>query len=192
MPIGQAKFGLLGGVPDLGKLELIETQTISSSVTTVDFTSIQEDIYNVHLLTYNNIETDSASGTSLKAQFYESGVVETASVYQSAYKYGFANGTFGENRSLTYSELFLSWGFNNTSTIRPSGFHYFYNLGNSSKFSFQTGQWTQIENNGVYVMGFGLGLMEQASVVDGIRVKLSTAGNLTNGSLSLYGIAAGS
>jgi hypothetical protein len=26
MPIGQAKFGLLGGVADLGKLELIETK----------------------------------------------------------------------------------------------------------------------------------------------------------------------
>jgi len=29
MPIGQAKFGLLGGVVDPGKLELIETQTVT-------------------------------------------------------------------------------------------------------------------------------------------------------------------
>ena len=30
MPLGAARFGLLGGVADLGKLELIETQTVSS------------------------------------------------------------------------------------------------------------------------------------------------------------------
>ena len=51
MPIGQAKFGLLGGVPDLGKLELIETKIHSSDVPEVDFTDIKEDIYNVHFMT---------------------------------------------------------------------------------------------------------------------------------------------
>ena len=49
MPLGAARFGLLGGVADLGKLELIETQTFST-VSTVTFTSIQESTYNVHFL----------------------------------------------------------------------------------------------------------------------------------------------
>ena len=40
MPIGQAKFGLLGGVADLGKLELIETQTITTSSSSIDFTNV--------------------------------------------------------------------------------------------------------------------------------------------------------
>ena len=38
MPIGQAKFGLLGGVADPGKLELIETQTASAD-SSLDFIS---------------------------------------------------------------------------------------------------------------------------------------------------------
>jgi len=38
MPIGQAKFGLLGGVADLGKLELIETINVTTSGTAT-FTS---------------------------------------------------------------------------------------------------------------------------------------------------------
>ena len=49
MPLGAARFGLLGGVADLGKLELIETKTASS--TKVIFSSIQESTYNVHFLT---------------------------------------------------------------------------------------------------------------------------------------------
>ena len=39
MPLGAARFGLLGGVADLGKLELIETQTVSSATAYLDFTS---------------------------------------------------------------------------------------------------------------------------------------------------------
>ena len=34
-----------------GQLELIETQTYSSAVTAIDFTSIQESTYNVHFMT---------------------------------------------------------------------------------------------------------------------------------------------
>jgi hypothetical protein len=37
MPLGAARFGLLGGVADLGKLELIETQASNDSA--LDFTS---------------------------------------------------------------------------------------------------------------------------------------------------------
>jgi len=31
MPLGAARFGLLGGVVDLGKLELIHTENVSSA-----------------------------------------------------------------------------------------------------------------------------------------------------------------
>ena len=46
MPIGQAKFGLLGGVVDPGKLELLQTQTISSE--TADFTTVL-DLSLIHI-----------------------------------------------------------------------------------------------------------------------------------------------
>ena len=63
MPIGQAKFGLLGGVADPGKLELIETQTASGSAQ-FRFYFIQESTYNVHFLTFNDFIT----GTRLDIQ----------------------------------------------------------------------------------------------------------------------------
>ena len=56
MPLGAARFGLSGA--DLGKLELIDTQTISGTVAQVDFTSIKESTYNVHLLMLSNMLTE--------------------------------------------------------------------------------------------------------------------------------------
>ena len=46
-----------------GSLELIQSQTVSSAVAQVDFTSIKENIYDVHLLQVNNFET--VSGTNI-------------------------------------------------------------------------------------------------------------------------------
>ena len=52
MPLGAARFGLLGGLVAAGSLELIESQSITSSTSTMNFTSIKEDEYDVHLLQY--------------------------------------------------------------------------------------------------------------------------------------------
>ena len=77
MPLGSARFGLLGGVLDLGKLELIETQTYSSATANIDFTSIDESKYNVHFMTFNNVITSGGASPDLSVRFYESGVLET-------------------------------------------------------------------------------------------------------------------
>ena len=60
MPLGSARFGLLGGA-EQGNLKLIQSQSFSS-VSSVSFESIEESTYDVHLLTlYAN--RPSASGT---------------------------------------------------------------------------------------------------------------------------------
>ena len=87
----QGKFG--------GSLELIEEQTVSSAVTTIDFTSIQENKYDVHLLTFDNVQ-NSGGIPNDGFRLYESGVLETASVYQYALQYGNTTGSaFGEAKS---------------------------------------------------------------------------------------------
>ena len=50
---GYQVAGFGAGGADLGKLELIQTQTYSTSVADIDFTSIKESTYNVHLLVGN-------------------------------------------------------------------------------------------------------------------------------------------
>ena len=63
-----------------GSLELIESQTISSTVAQVDFTSIKENLYDVHLLVLKKMTTEN-DNKRVTLRFFESGTIETASVY---------------------------------------------------------------------------------------------------------------
>jgi hypothetical protein len=185
MPIGQAKFGLLGGVADLGKLELIETQTYSSAVSFVDFTSIQESTYNVHFMTINNLQTPSSVTHNNYFRLYESGVLETASVYQYARQSGNAGGSFSEPKSTSTTGMDIEFTFSDQ--LNQNGYAYFYNLGDSSKYSFATYHFYTTRTSDS-TMTFGSAVLPQASTVDGIRL-LTTSGNFTDFDISLYGIA---
>jgi len=187
MPLGAARFGLLGGVADLGKLELIETQTFSG-VTAVDFTSIDESTYNVHFMTLNNIQHTGGLSTT-RFQLFESGVLETASVYQYAYQEGTSGGLFQEIKST--GNNFIYWSNNNNGTTQDArdsenGYAYFYNLGDSSKYSFLTHQ-MGFTDFGLFRMNFNSGVLPQASTVDGIRLNFAPFN--TSGTASLFGIA---
>jgi len=188
MPLGAARFGLLGGVADLGKLELIHTETFSG-VTNVDFLESAgtfDTSYNVHFMTLSDIEHTSANSTT-RIQYFESGVLETGSVYQYALQSGDAGGTFAETKSTGNTFIYLSYNNNGTATgDLESGYVYFYNLGDSAKYSFNTQQ-IVFQDNGLFRMDFGSGVLPQASTVDGIR--LDFGGANTSGTISLYGIA---
>jgi hypothetical protein len=178
MPLGAARFGLLGGVADLGKLELIETQTASSD-SFIDFTSIQESTYNVHFITITL--TDTSVNHYMGFRFYESGVLETASVYQEA---SLTNGS--EVKSTARDRIICSQS--NLANKATNLYAYFYNLGDSTKYNFTTYHGTGEKfPDGAFNYYFGSGVLPQTSTVDGIRI-LPQSGNIT-GTISLYGIA---
>ena len=164
-----------------GQLELIETQTFTTTLN-VDFTSIDESTYNVHFATIS-VDRQSTSNESVGIQFYESGTLETGNVYQYAYQNGEAGGTFNESKSTGVNRL-LATHFVDAGDDKFS-YNYLYNLGDSSKYSFQTMQSTTIQGTN-YKMRFGSGVLPQASTVDGIRFTAVT-GTMT-GTISLYGI----
>ena len=164
-----------------GSLELIEEQTFSG-VSAVDFTSIKENVYDVMFMQVNT--TDISTTTNFGIQFYESGVLETASVYQEAFQSGLASGTFAEVKST--GRAYILFTQSNIANTATSAYLYFYNLGNSSKYSFLTAQGTGETSSNVFNMYFGGGVLPQASTVDGIRVK-DNFGNMT-GSIKLFGI----
>ena len=187
MPIGQAKFGLLGGVADPGKLQLIETQT-ASAVATLDFTSIQESTYNVHFLTMNNIE-NATQGYAINIQLFENGTIENGNVYQYALQNMRTDGSFSETKSTGYASMFGSADTDNAEYAGGS-YVYLYNLGDSSKYSFSTFQSMAGYDNGTdYGFArFGSSVLPQASAVDGIRLISSVGGGNISGTFSLYGI----
>ena len=162
--------GFLGG-----SLELIQEQTVSR-VTDVDFTSIKQNRYDVHFATWH---FEKAVGR-MDIRLYESGVLETGNVYQFARQTGQTGGTFSESKDTAFGGIPIDVGMTNK---QSQGYIYFYNLGNSAKYSFATLQ-SFIED---YGFTFGGGVLPQASVVDGIRFRNVDTANIT-GTLKLYGV----
>jgi hypothetical protein len=165
-----------------GSLELI-AESNPSGVNNVDFTDIKQNIYDVHYVTIKI----SLNGTgSVNMRFYESGVLETASVYQYAYQNGNSAGTFSETKATSANRLFATR--TGASGDERSSYNYLYNLGNSSKYSFQSLQAISSQTGTAEAdMRFGGGVLPQASTVDGIRFT-ETSGQLLTGSIKLYGV----
>jgi hypothetical protein len=197
MPIGQAKFGLLGGVVDPGKLELIETKVADGTTTVLDFLNIKEDVYNVHFLTYNNVGATGSDYDSVLIRLYENGVLESGSVYQWANQRIRANGGTNEYKSTVSSTLPVhNNGVSNSNYEKINSYVYLYNLGDTNKYSFATWHTVQIPSyseSQIFSTNFGGGVLPQASVVDGIRLydtQATGASFIKSGSsFSLYGIA---
>ena len=167
-----------------GQLELIETQTVTTSVASVDFTSIES--YNVHFLTYNNVQC-TVDNKSVALQFSVGGTFQTSG-YQYAYQYGNAGGTFGESRTTSSSSLFISFQTGTAGNEKQNGYSYLYNLTDSSKYSFQTMHSMGRRNVPDDMFVFGSGVYTTANQVDGIRIIPEATSNLDTGVFSLYGI----
>jgi len=185
MPLGAARFGLLGGVADLGKLDFIETQTYYGALSYIDFNTLGD--YNVHFLTYQDVMPDTNNIRPLQLQFFESGVLETGSVYQYAQQYSYIGGS-AELQSTADTKIELAYEIGNTTPCSANGYCYMYNLTDSSKYSFTTNH--TVRGNTTTFTGaiFGSGVMTQASTVDGFRLKMSS-NNYASFDISLYGIA---
>jgi len=169
-----------GKLTQYGQLELIETQTVST-VSTVDFTNLGD--YNVHFLTINNLQV-AVSNTRLGVRFYESGVLETANVYQWAFQQCL-QGSGAEFKSTSHSSIPIQ--IEQPINFGGGGHNYFYNLTDSSKYSFITNQ--HIRTSNAVITEFGSGVMAQASEVTGFQIGSYDSSNY-NFSLtaSLYGI----
>ena len=182
---GYQNLGFGAGGADLGKLELIETNDISSTSTLL-LEDLQTSTYNVHFLTYNDV------GVSVDAQapyirFYESGVEESATVYRFANVEGRASGSFFEVKSTGDSAIRITGNGGNQTNEKENGYLYFYNLGDSSKYSFTTVHNSNYNRDPSATFNYGGGVLPQASTVDKIKFFVFS-GTFTSGSVSLYGI----
>jgi hypothetical protein len=173
-----------------GQLELIETQTYSGTVTYIDFTSLGS--YNVHFLTAQNFKSVSSNGVPVGIQLYESGTLETASIYQYALQVNATNAN-SEDRSTTSNIMKICTTATGSGVGKPYNFYcYLYNLTDSSKYSFQTshgfGHDAFAGAGTVMNTHFGSSVLPQTSAVDGIRITTSTGINIGDFDISLYGI----
>ena len=172
--------------PTPGQLQLIETQSASNS-SALDFLSIKEDIYNVHFMTVTNFQPAS-DNHYIAYRLYESGTLETAAVYQQARQYGIASGTFAESRSTGVDEITVSHATGTDDEETNNCYIYFYNLGDSTKYSFSTSHSSGVQAGGSANFEFASAVLPQASQVDGIRILTDQGSNMEHAEVSLYGI----
>ena len=172
-----------------GSLELIQEQTFSSTVAVVDFTDIKESEYDVHYMTLSNMKSAADNQESCNIQLFESGTLETAGVYQiGANNVSAISGLENYNRKSTSADkINLNFGAGNDTGEQEEGYFYFYNLGNSSKYSYLTGQFVGLNNDGKIWTSIGGAILPQASVVDGIQI-YNSATTSTGGTAKLFGV----
>ena len=163
-----------------GSLELIQSQTVST-VANVAFTTIKESVYDVHLLQVFNYQP--ATNDRLGMRFYEGGVLETASVYEYAYQYGYYSGSFGENKSTGDSHLKICPDEVNGAGDSSEAYCYIYNAGDSSKYTLTSQQMV-----GTDFFRFGGGILPQASTVDGLYLYGDNNGENFSCTANLYGV----
>jgi len=170
-----------------GQLELIETQSVTSSTASVIFSDIKETEYDVHFVTWNNFQS-TVTNKRFVMRFYESGTEESASVYRSSYQ-GCRTDSFGPNQDDSDSQIFLGTNTTTTSNQSDSGYVYIYNAGDSSKYTFANSHSTGMYQYGPnYATYFGGAILPQASVVDQFKFFSTATSNIEHVDISLYGI----
>jgi len=186
MPIGQAKVGLLGN--DIGRLELIQTQEVTSATAALDFTSIKEDEYNVHFMTFTKQKPETDARVLLVQFSTNGGTSFSSSGYHYSFESGRSTGAFFDNRSTSYAGIRINGNQGTASNENSNGYIYFYNLGDSSKNSFVTSHnmsWTRTPEAEFW---FGGGVDPNAQTVNAIRLTPDLSTNLDTVIASLYGI----
>ena len=185
MTLSLARLGFMGGGVT-GSLEFIQTQSASNSAA-LDFTSIKENIYNVHFMTVTNFQPAS-DNHYIAYRLYESGTLETAAVYQQARQFGLGSGTFGEAKSSGVDEVTVSHATGTDNQETNNCYIYFYNLGDSSKYSLSTSHSSGNSAGGTFNFEFASAVLPQTSQVDGIRILTDQGSNMEHAEVSLYGI----
>ena len=189
MPVGQAKVGLLG--TSQAGLVLIETQTVSGQAN-IDFTNIRESSFGLHFVTF---ELSPATDNALVSiRFYESGTLETASVYKEAWNELLSQGNSEDSgansqyRTTSGNRIRVGENVGNASAEASTGYFYILNAGNSSYVTTVSGHNVGLFTSGNAIEGFGGGVLPQTSTVDGFRLfDQNNASNFT-GQVSLYGV----
>ena len=164
-----------------GQLVQVATNTVTSAVSSVTLTGIDDD--SVYLFTWVGV-TCASDVNQNQIRITKSGTAQSDSEYDFASKQLFASTSFvnnGQVNQTSFKELYIG---NNTGEM-ANGLVYLYNFNNSSRFSFVTREQVSISHVAQLqgVMGAGVHTVESAS--DGVNYFMAS-GNLTGGTFTLY------
>ena len=168
-----------------GSLQHISTTNATASAT------IDIDIpskYNVYLLQVNSIRPDDDSPT-IHYQFFESGTIETASVYIFAGRVQQTDNQYNIGGGGGTGYIRLMGNIEGSDSFRASASIWIYNAPDSSTYTMTQHTSTYQNNADYYSAETTGGMLPQASVVDGIRFYSSNNQDFAaEGNFKLYGV----
>ena len=173
-----------------GSLELIEEQTVTTETSAIEFTDLKN--YDVHLLVCSNFQPNATGdGASLITRISnDGGSSYIATGYQEALQRILADGTNSEVKSTNTTRFTRSAGATGSSTNENGeGYTYFYNLLNSSKYSFSTTHILGTDGATNFNMYFGGSVLPTAETHNAIQVFSSVGGSsISTLTAKLYGV----
>lgn len=173
--------------PSAGALVFISSQTVSSAVSSVDFTSGISSTYDDYVVYFSNV-TPSANNVALYLRLYKGGAFLTSS-YQYSYYAALPTPATAASNSTTFIQL-MPTGYLNTSNSVTAGSCTFTQMNNTDGYR-PTVFGNTFSSNGTssnnMVTMFG-GSVNNAAATTGFQF-LFSSGNIVSGTFRLYGIA---
>ena len=165
-----------------GSMELIESQTASTS-SALNFTNLGN--YDVHFMTLDNFQNTTSTTRQVNARFSNDGgsSYESTSNYDRVYVFVSTGGSSGDIRNTGQTEMSRFFEIDTDSRTSQSVI-YFYNLLDSSKFSFVTFQSWNSEGDYTEFGGFSY---EVAETINAISI-YACADAFVTGNAKLYGL----
>ena len=167
---------------DFGKLELIETQTTSNGTTAVNFTSLGD--YNVHFMVWDSLSATSSETNTCWRLSNNGGSSYISSGYQYA---GMFQRPVNPLEEKSTSTGFMGYANNLSSLSTGNGYVYFYNLLDSSKYSFNTYHGIASSNTATAQMRSSV--LPIAETHNALQLTCNTDSFVAGAVISLYGIA---
>ena len=167
-----------------GSLELIEEQTVSSNVSSVDFINLANNPFDVYLCHIQNLKATGTAQIAWRFSIDNGSSFISTTAYQYASFRILSNGSTNEYRNNGTS--ILTDSYTSTGVSSANSYFYLYDMLDSSKYSFLTQHTTNLlASSGNYRNTFGGGGLPTAQTHNAFQI---LAGTITGGSIKLYGV----
>ena len=164
-----------------GQLVQVATNTISSAVSSVTLTGIDDD--SVYLFTWVGV-TCASDVNQNQIRVTKSGTAQSDSEYDFASEQFFAASSDVSNGQVNQTS-FIDLYIGNSTGEMANGLMYLYNFNNSSEFSFVTREQVSLSHVAQTQGVMGGGVHTVASASDGVNYFMAS-GNLTGGTFTLF------
>ena len=159
----------------------VDTNTITSAVSSVTLTGIDSD--DAYMLAFSNVNADTDTSVT-RIRVTVSGSADNSANYDRAHKVPRSNASFANVSSQNYSY----WSYNQNGTAfgeSQNGIMYLHHFNSSSRFSTYSLETSEIIASGELQGINGGGVHKVAQSCDGIHIYVSS-GNFSAGTFTLY------